>query len=116
MNYYNPYLMGYPYQSIASSTPGLFSRLTSAGRGGFSLSSIISGTGKTLNTINQAIPLVKQARPLFNNAKTMFRLMNEFKKVDTPPAKNISTNQINSYEIEEKKEEVCTAGFFCCIW
>lgn len=111
MNYYNPYFMSYPYQAVAS-TPGLFSRLTSLGRGGISLSSILSGTGKTLNTINQAIPLVRQARPLFNNAKTMFRLMNEFKKVDTPTqsSNNSTINEtLNSTPIQ-KKEEIIPAS------
>ena len=98
MNYYNPYFLSYPYQAAA--TPGLFGRLASAGRG-LSLSSILSGTGRTLNTINQAIPIIRQAKPLWNNAKTMFRLMNEFKKVDTPP---VSMKKSPVQEI--KKEEM----------
>ena len=39
-------------------------------------------TQKTLNVVNQAIPIIKQAKPVINNVKTMFRIMNEFKKVD----------------------------------
>ncbi len=96
MNYYNPYFLTYPYQTAAAA-PGLLSRLT-AGRG-LTLSSILSGTGRTLNTINQAIPVIRQARPLWNNAKTMFRLMNEFKKVDTP------TSPKQTIPSSPKKEE-----------
>lgn len=78
MNYYNPYFMGgYPY---TASQTGLFSRLFN----GINFSNILSGTQKTLNIVNQAIPLVKQAKPIISNARTMFRIMNEFKKVDTP--------------------------------
>jgi len=47
-----------------------------------SLSSIINGTSKTLNLINQAIPVVKQVSPIMKNMKTMFSVMNEFKKND----------------------------------
>ena len=31
----------------------------------------------------QGIPLIKQARPIIKNAKTMFKVMNEFKKIRT---------------------------------
>ncbi len=86
MNYYNPYFNAYPYYGITnigadiSSRSGLFSRLF----GGLNFSKVLSGTQKTLNIANQAIPLIKQAQPMMRNAKTMFKVMNEFKKVDTP--------------------------------
>jgi len=73
-----------PAMNTASSR-GLLSGLL--GRG-INWSSIISGTGKTLNIINQAIPVVKEISPVMKNAKTMFRVMNEFKKVETPPVNN----------------------------
>ena len=77
--YYNPY-----FYSIPNMGPrlGLFSRLF--GGRNFSFSGLLSGTQKTLNTINQIIPLAKQAKPLVNNVKTMFKVMNEFKKVNIP--------------------------------
>lgn len=81
MYYYNPYMMMYPMASNATATKGLFRGLL--GRG-INWSSIISGTGKTLNIINQAIPVVKEISPVMKNARTMFRVMNEFKKADTP--------------------------------
>ncbi len=79
MNFYNPYY--FPYQTIAPRT-GLFKGLLSR----INFSSILGGTQKTLNTINQVIPLVKQARPMMDNAKTLFRLMSEFNKGDTTTA------------------------------
>ena len=71
MNFYNPYFYSIPTESGISS---LLNRL--------SLSSIINGTSKTLNLVNQAIPVVKQVSPLMKNLKTMFNVMNEFKKND----------------------------------
>ncbi len=60
--------------------------------------SILSGTQKTLNVINQAIPIIKQAGPVINNAKTMFRVMNEFKKVDLPQENIIQNNISNNID------------------
>lgn len=79
MNFYNPYFMPYTVPQVASR--GLFSRLFG---GGISFSSILNGTQRTLNIINQAIPVVKQVSPMLKNAKTMFNVMNEFRKVDEP--------------------------------
>ena len=81
MNYYNPYIGFYPYVSTPAKT-GLFNSIFKGGK--FNLGSIISGTQKTLNFMNQAIPVIKQVSPVVKNAKTMFRVMNEFKKTDTP--------------------------------
>lgn len=83
MNYYNPYFMMTP--ALNTVRPGLFSSLRA---GGLSLGTIINGTQKTLGLINQAIPVVKQVRPVLKNAKTMFKVMNEFRRTDTPNSKN----------------------------
>lgn len=86
MNYYNPYLYMMP---AAAPKVGLFSRLFG---GGIKWSSILNGTQRTLSILNQGIPLVRQVSPIVRNAKTMFKVMNEFKKVDTT---NINNN--NNY-------------------
>ena len=93
MNYYYPYYSFIPYQAAR---PGLFGLLTRSFRG-FNLSSLINGTQRTLGLVNQAIPVIKQMSPVVKNAKTMFRVMNEFKKADTP-VKTVSkevSNEIN---------------------
>ena len=77
MNYYNPYFYSIPNMAATTSRVGLFSRLF--GGNGITLSGILNGTGRVLNFANQAIPLVKQVRPMIGNAKTMFKVMNEFK-------------------------------------
>lgn len=93
MNFY-PYY-NFPYTSFTQvpKVGGLKSLL-----GGIKWSSILSGTQKTLNVVNQAIPIIKQAGPVINNAKTMFRVMNEFKKVDNPQ-ENIVQNNISNITV-----------------
>ena len=94
MNYYNPYFFNMP-----TTNTGLFSRLF----GNLKLSSIISGTSKTLNFVNQTIPVIKQIPPMIKNARTMFNVVNQFKKIDEPTPtkkiekqiKNISENKQN---------------------
>lgn len=94
MNFYNPYLSAIPsYTPTASASRGLLASLFGGGK----LSSFISGTQKTLGLVNQAIPLIKQMSPVMKNAKTMFKVMSEFKKVDTTsPKPNTSTSTSNN--------------------
>ena len=87
MNFYNPYFYSMPTETGISS---LLSR--------FSLRSLINGTSKTLNFVNQAIPVVKQVSPIMKNLKTMFNVMNEFKKNDID--NTINTNSNNREDIK----------------
>ena len=41
---------------------------------------ILTNTQKTLNVINQAIPIYYQIKPIWGNAKTMFRMVNALKE------------------------------------
>ena len=84
MNYYNPYFYSMPTPKV-----GIFSKLL--GSKSISLGGILNGTQRALNFANQAIPLVKQVKPMIGNAKTMFKVMNEFKRTEKPKA-NINTN------------------------
>ena len=77
---------------------GLASRLgsTSLGKGlfgKFSFSNFLSGASKTLNVVNQAIPIFYQVKPIINNAKTMFRIMGAVK--DNPTENNNDNTSIN---------------------
>lgn len=95
MNYYVPYFNMYPNMVTPTlgntATGGLFSRLL--GRG-LNWSSILNNTQKTLGIVNQAIPMFKQMSPVVKNAKTMFKIMNEFKKEDT--SSNVVNSTVNS--------------------
>ncbi len=103
MNFYNPYYMLTPY-SVAR--PSLFGALTRGIRG-LSLGSIVSGTQRTLGIVNQAIPIIKQMSPVVKNAKTMFRVMNEFKKTDVPATSNkkINNQRKNNVQTEVKTDD-----------
>ena len=85
MNYYNPYFYTMSYVE----QPGLFSRLFN----GLSFGKILNGTERALNFANQAIPLVKQVKPMIGNAKTMFKIMNEFKRSETIKQNTINKNE-----------------------
>lgn len=101
MNYYMPYFNMYPNMMapavFPSASKGIFSRLF--GRG-INWGSILNTTQKTLGFVNQAIPVVKQVTPMMKNAKTIFKVMNEFKREDSP----IGTEP--SHIQDEKKEHV----------
>ena len=81
MNFYNPYYYMQPTNFIKPKI-GLLGRLF--GSSGVTIGNFLNGTQRILNIANQTIPLVKQVRPLVGNAKTMFKVMNEFKRVEKP--------------------------------
>ena len=89
MNFYNPYYYAMPTNYIQPNI-GLLGRLF--GKSSISITNFINGTQKVLNIANQTIPLVKQVKPVIGNAKTMFKVMNEFKKTEKS---NIEDNQIS---------------------
>ena len=61
---------------------------------------------KTLNIINQTIPVIKQVKPVVDNAKTMFRVMNEFKKIDLNTKQKEKNVKIDNEITKEKKKQV----------
>ncbi len=67
-------MYNYPYPKV-----GLFSRFSNFAKG-FNFSSFLDGTQKTLGVINQAIPIVYQVKPIFRNARTMFKIADEISK------------------------------------
>ena len=109
MNYYYPYFTINPYNMTQ---PSLFSKLL-GGIKGIKFSSILSGTQKTLNVVNQTIPLVKQVSPVMKNAKTMFKVMNEFKKSGTKLQYNSNSNT-NQYSTVNNTNENYDEGSI--IW
>lgn len=98
---YGPFY-GMPYYGFTTPVKtGLFSRLF----GDLNIGSILNGTQKTLNFVNQVIPVVKQVQPIMTNAKTMFKVMNEFKRNETKPNNNnANTTEINIVEEQPKIE------------
>lgn len=95
------------FSNSISNTIGNSNKLSTLGKGllgKFSFRGFLNGTSKTLNVVNQAIPIYYQVKPMFNNAKTMFRIMgavkNDDKKTKIINNKssniNVNTNTVNS--------------------
>lgn len=101
MNFYNPYYYAIPTNIVQTNTSFLGKLF---GRTGVSISNFLNGTQKVLNIANQTIPIVKQVKPIIGNARTMFKVMNEFKKVDLSNSSNILNNNIiKNIEYENQK-------------
>ena len=67
-----------------SSTANL-AGIAGAAKPKFNWGGLLTNTQKTLNVINQAIPIFYQVRPIWNNAKTMFHIMGALKEDDDKP-------------------------------
>lgn len=83
----------------ASRGLGLFSRIGSglSAFRGINWGGLITNTSKTLNVVNQAIPLVRQVGPMFNNVKSMMKLASAFKdETDVRPVRNNGNLNINN--------------------
>lgn len=102
MNYYNPYFQMLPSVAPTAKT-GLFRGLLSGARG-INWGTILNNTQRTLGIINQAIPVVKQVSPVMKNARTMFQVMNEFKKMDSPSASSSTSEQPNNIQSAETQQ------------
>lgn len=102
--YYNNF---FPYQNLSTmgARKGLLAGITGLNK--VNWGNLLTNTQKTLNVINQAIPVYYQIKPIYNNAKTMFRVFgamndnssrsttnNEVNNIanNTTPTKNISDN------------------------
>lgn len=84
----------------ASRGLGLFNRLGSSMNAikNINWGSLITNTSKTLNVVNQAIPLVRQVGPMVNNMKSVLRVASLFKDETDNKAvqkRSKSTNQTN---------------------
>ncbi len=77
-NFYTP--MPFPKK------PSIGSKIT--------FTNILNGTSKTLEVINQAIPIFYRAKPVINNAKTMFKI-----------AKGINSKDTNTQKSKTKAKE-----------
>lgn len=100
----NGYMPYSPYGALnmAGSIPrsgGLLSRL---GLKSINWGNLLTNTSKTLNVINQAIPVVKQVGPMFNNMKSVLKVASLFSDAtngnDNSKVNNSTTddNSINS--------------------
>ena len=73
----------------------------------FNFSDLLNKTQKTLNVINQAIPIFYQIKPLWNNTKTILKIaniVNEPQKQMRKESVNIEKKQKNKQQTIIKKE------------
>lgn len=83
---------------------------TATGASKITFSSLLNGASKTLGVINQAIPVFYQVKPIWNNARTMFRVVKEINSKDNSDSSNNITKQTtNSHQ---KKVETDNAPTF----
>lgn len=77
---------------------------------GFSFSNLLNGASKTLGVVRDAIPVVKEIRPMMNNMKSMLKIASVFKdETDTKEKKeetssNINNNDQNNITNKEKTD------------
>lgn len=72
---------------------------------GLTLGKVISGISKSLNVVNQLIPLYREVKPVINNVKTVLGTMKE--------VSNANTNKdIKNHITETKiiKKDISTIG------
>lgn len=100
-NFYNPYMQSYALGnafkrgSLFGTGKNLFSK--------FSFSGFLNGASKTLNVVNQAIPIFYQVKPMINNCKTMFKIIGAVNDNDTSTKNNISNNDSINKNIATNK-------------
>ena len=70
----------------------------------FSFTKIIGGISKTLNVINQVIPIYKEAKPLVSSARNAMNLLKEFGNTTTERVMNNTAKNIGP--IKEKMQSI----------
>ncbi len=102
INYINPAVM----QTAIRPKRGLFKGLSNIKWG-----TVLNNTQKTLNVINQAIPVYYQMKPIFGNIKSFSRLMSAFNEEDSSSNKTLENSE-NTTNISTKKENKNSPTFF----
>lgn len=68
-------------------------------------SGILNGASKTLGVINQAIPVFYQVKPIWNNARTMFRVVKELNSNDKTNTSNNTNNSTTNTTTENTEKK-----------
>lgn len=97
----------YPYQNMPNMLPKR--GITSLFKGhNVNWTNLLNNTQKTLNVINQAIPVYYQMKPIYNNAKTMLRMVSALK--DDKSTTNNSSNSSNTNNLNDNKKNTNQEG------
>lgn len=111
--FYNmPFVNPYNAVGAASALPRTGGLLSKLGLRNINFGNILTNTSKTLNVINQAIPIVKQVGPMFNNMKSILKVASLFNDATTPSNNNnnnnSSNNKVNNETSGERNENTIT--------
>ena len=111
--FYNmPFVNPYNAVGAASALPRTGGLLSKLGLRNIDFGNILTNTSKTLNVINQAIPVVKQVGPMFNNMKSILKVASLFNDATTPSNNNnnnnSSNNKVNNKTSGERNENTIT--------
>lgn len=99
--FYNmPFTNPYNAMGITQAIPKSGGLLSKLGLRNINFGNILTNTSKTLNVINQAIPVVKQVGPMFNNMKSMLKVASLFNDATTPTNSTRNNNTKNATNIE----------------
>ena len=85
--------------------PGLFQAFRN-----IKWNSILTNTQKTLNVINQAIPVYYQIKPIASNLRSFGKIMSAFNSPDNTSPK--TTNQEVTREVKQKENQNGLPTFF----
>lgn len=103
--FYNmPFTNPYNAMGIAQAIPKSGGLLSKLGLRNINFGNILTNTSKTLNVINQAIPVVKQVGPMFNNMKSMLKVASLFNDATTPTNSTRNNNTKNTTNIENNNK------------
>lgn len=101
-NGFNPYMI--PNQGASKSLLGGISKIN--------WGNLLNNTQKTLNVINQAIPVYYQMKPIYNNAKTMFRLIGSFNDKGNSNSNERNIPQNNNTNISSNEKNISNKPIF----
>ena len=89
-NQYPSSSMSYmPYNSISSpTTSGLFG----LGKKAFNWNGFLDNAQRTLNVINQAMPIYNQVKPMFRNMGTVFKVIGELNRGTSTNTNNVTSS------------------------
>lgn len=106
-----PYMMPYGISGIPKSG-GLFAKF--AGLKSINWGGLLNNASKTLGVINQAVPLVKQVGPMYNNMRSMLKVASLFKDETSPSVKtnNVSNkNNTRNNNVIEKEKTIINSNY-----
>lgn len=108
-----------PYQSIPTQTAlprisSLFGGTRAANAmvanntSKITFSGLLNGASKTLGVINQAIPVFYQVKPIWNNAKTMFKVVKGLNSKESNTAKTTTITKEEKKQVNNQKSNAPT--------